>query len=179
MSLFVLGIIYFVLVIRTFRVWSSIGAMPLRVGEGEHADDHHDHVTTFVPAPPGRGVLGGTGKLGVVLETKEGGSSQIPGLSDQHMDTDEKHLGRSPGKGDTTQAEGKGETSSEKRRWWGKFSSDNLAEGAEKVAFIGALDLPVEMELDSRRTVEGSSDPLHSAEASSTPASALGVSLHG
>ena len=181
---FVLGIVYFVLVIRTFWVWSSVGAIPLRVGEGEHVDHHlkGDHVATLAPAPLVRGVPGGIGKLGVVLETKEG---QPPSLSDQHTDTDEKHRGRSPGKKDTVTVEvvpSQGKTDSEKGRgrWWGRFSSDNLAEGAETMAYVRALDLPVEVDLESRRTAESSERdvPLH-AGAGSTPASVLGVSLHG
>ena len=160
-----------------------MGVVPLRVGEGEHVDDHHlrdDHVTALVSAPIGRG---GTAKLGVVLEMKEGGGGQLPSLSDQHTDTDEKHRGRSPGKKGAAHVEVVGESGAEKgrTRWWEKFSSDNLAEGAEKMAYVSALDRPVEAELESRRTAEGSSDrdvPLL-AGASSTPGSVLGVSLHG
>lgn len=182
---FGLGVVYFVLVIRTFWVWSSVGAIPPRVGEGEHIYDHHlkeDHVAALGSTPLVRGVLSGTGKLGVVLETMEG----APSLSDQRTDTDEKHRGRSPGKKDTALVEvvpSKDDTGSEggRRRWWGRFSSDNLADGAEKMAYIRALDQPVEVELESWQTAEGSSErdvPLP-AGASSTPASILGVSLHG
>jgi hypothetical protein len=123
---------------------------------------------------------------------KEGGSSQFIRSSDQHTDTDEKHRGRSPGKKDTARVEvvvSKGETGWEKGRgrWWGRFSSkDNLAEGAEKMADVDALDLEL------RRTAAGSRErrsrergsrergvPLRSAGADSTPASVLGVSLNG
>lgn len=178
---FVVGLVYFVMVIRTFWVWSSIGAIPLRVGEGERPHVHHskeNNVAAFSP-PPMRGVAAGIGKaLGVVLETKEGGSSR---WSDQHTDTDEKPRGRSPGKKDTARVEvvvSEGEPGWEKGRgrWWERFSSkDNLAEGAEKMAYVDALDL------EPGRIGEGSSErdvPLRSGE-NSTPASALGVSLHG
>ena len=177
-SFFVVGLIYFLMVIRTFWVWSSIGIIPLRVGEGEHADGHHSKegdVAAFAYTQA-RSVPGGTGKaLGIVLETKEGEGSQ-------YADEDEKPRGRSPGKKVTDHIEvvvSKGETGWEKGRgrWWGKFSSkDNLAEGAEKTAYVDALDL------EPGRIGEGSRERdvhLRSAGTNSTPGSILGVSLHG
>jgi hypothetical protein len=182
---FVVGLAYFVMVIRTFWVWSSIGFIPLRAGEGEHVlHSKGDNVAALASPPPMRSAPGGTGKaLGVVLEIKEGESSQ-PRWSDQHMDTDERPRGRSPVKKDTAHIEvvvSKGEAGWEKgrARWWGKFSSkDNLDEGAEKMAYVDALDL------EPGRIAEGSSErdvPLHSDGdgAKSTPASVLGVSLQG
>jgi len=175
------GVVYFVMVIRTFWVWSSIGTIPLRVGEGEYSDDppsKEDTITAFASVPPVRGVPGGTGKtLGVVLEMKEG--SQSLRSPDQHTDTSEKRRGRSPGKKDIEVVVSKGETSWERGRgrWWGKYSSkDNLAEGTEKMTDVDALDLEL------RRTPDESSERdvhLRSAGANSTPASVLGVSLHG
>jgi hypothetical protein len=173
---FFAGIAYFILVVRTFWVWSSVGAIPLRVGEGDHTGHHHSKEDN---------AAGGTGKgLGVVPEMKEGGSSLPPRSPDQHADTDETSRGRSLEKKDASHVEvvvSKGETGWEKgpERWWGRFSSkDNLAEGAGTMA--DALDLPIEFE--SRRIVEESSEgeaPLRSAEATPSPGSVLGVSLHG
>ena len=191
---FAVGIVYFVMVVRTFWVWSSVGAIPLRAGEGEHADDHHPKegtAATFAPPPPAHSVPGGTEKvLGVVLETKEGGSSVLRS-SDQYTDTDEKHRGRSPGKRDTARVEVvatiTGETGREKGRgrWW-VTSKENLAEsaGAGKTVDADALDLPVEveLELESQRASRERGVPLpntRATEASPTPASMLGVSLHG
>ena len=183
---FFVGVVYFVMVIRTFWVWSSIGVIPLRAGEGGHADYHHskeDSVGAYVFPPPARSVPGGTGKaLGVVPEMKEGGSSQLLPWPEQHADTDERPRGRSPGKKDTAHTEvivSKGEPGWEKGRgrWWGRFSSkDNLDEDAEKIAYVDALDL------EPGRIAEGPSErdiPLGSDGTNSTPASALGVSLHG
>ena len=175
---FAVGVGYFVMVIRTFWVWSSIGVIPLRAGEGEHADGHHpreDEGAAFVFPPPTR-----TGKtLGVLLETKEAGSSQrLSGRSD----TDEKPRGRSPGMKATAHIEvviSKGETGwgRGRGRWWGKYSSkDNLDEGAEKTAYVDALDL------EPGRMAEGPSERdarLRDAGSNSTPGSVLGVSLHG
>jgi hypothetical protein len=188
--LFVLGIVYFVLVIRTFWIWSSVGAIPLRVGEGEHVGDHYlkeDHVPASAPAAPARGLPGGPVKeLGVVPEMKEGGSSHLAYSPDQHTDADEKRRGRSPGRKDTTRVEvvvSKGETGWEKGRgrWWSS-SKDNLEERAGKMADVDILDLPVEAEFEPRRTTDGSSErdvPRHDGGTSSTPGSVLGVSLHG
>ena len=175
---FAVGVGYSVMVIRTFWVWSSIGVIPLRAGEGEHADGHHprEHEgAAFVSPPPARTGMA----LGVLLETKEGGSS--PRLSGR-SDTDEKPRGRSPGMKATAQIEvvvsrGEAGWGKGRGRWWGKYSSkDNLAEGAEKTAYVDELDL------EPGRIAEGPSERdahLQDAGSNSTPGSVLGVSLHG
>ena len=179
---FGVGVVYFVMVIRTFRDWGSIGAIPLRAGDIRHPDVHRlkeDNVTSPLPA---RRVPGGTGQgPRFVVEPMEGESSQCPRPTDQHTDTDEKHCGRSPENKDTAPIQvivsrDEMHWEKERERLYGTVSSkDNLPEVGEKAAYVGALDF------ETGRTPEGSSVSdvlLRSPDATSPPTSAFGASTH-
>ena len=137
-SFFVVGVVYFGMVVRTFWVWSSIGAIPLRAGEAKTPDAHRLREDNIASPLPARSVP-------VVLVPEEGESNQSLGLTDQHTITDEKHYGRSPENKDTAPIEvapSKDETPWEKERegLLGNASSKgNLPVAAEKTAHVGAL----------------------------------------
>ena len=149
---FVVGVVYLVMVIRTFRVWCSIGAIPLRAGESEHPDVHDD-VTS---PPPTRNAPGETEQaLRIVLGPEEGESNQCEVIVSEDEMRWEK----------------------ERVRLLGSVSSqDNLPEVGEKTAYVGAVDFEPE------KITEGSSDSevlLRSTDGTSTPTSVLfGASTH-
>ncbi len=167
------------MVVRTFWVWSSIGAIPLRAGEAKHPDAHRLKEYNVASPPPARSVTGGTEHgLRIVLEPEEGESNQSVQLTDQHTVTDEKHSGRSPENKDTAPVEvvaSKDEMRWEKERerlLGGASSKGDLPEVAEETAHVGALDL------EPGRIKEGSSDRdilLRITNATPTPTSVIGV----
>ena len=181
---FVVGFVHFVMVIRTFRVWRTIGTTPLRAGEIQDPDVHRIKEDNVTSSPPARRVPGGTGQgLKFVGEPKEGESSQRLRPTEQRTDTGEKHYGRSSENQDTAPIQvivSKDEMhwEKERERLYGPVSSeDNLPDDGEKTGYVGALDLDVE----PGRITEGSSGSdilLRSIDATSPPTSALGSSTH-
>ena len=179
---FVVGVVYFVMVIRTFRVWSSIGAIPLRAGERQHSDVHRLKEDNVTSPPPARRAPGGTGQgLKFVVEPKEGESSQRLRPTDQQTDTDEKHYARSSENQDTAPIQvivSKDEMPWEEERerlYETASSEDLLPEVGGKTGYVGALSL------EPGRVPEGSSGsnvPLRSTDATSPPTIAFGPSTH-
>ena len=177
---FVVGVVYFVMVIRTFRVWSSIGAIPLRAGESQYSLGRKED--NVMSPPPTRRVPGGTGQgLKFVVEPMEGESNQGLRPTDQHTDTDEKDCGGSAENKDTAPIQvivSKDEMhwEKERERLYGTVSSkDNLPEVGEKTAYVGALNF------ETGGITEGSSGSdvlLRSTDATSPPTSAFGASTH-
>ena len=133
------------MVVRTFWVWSSIGAIPLRAREAKTPDAHRLKEDNVASPPPVRS--GTEHGLRIVLEPEERESNQSLQLTDQHTVTNEKHRERSPEKKDTAPIEGvpsKDEAAWEKERegLLGSASSKgNTPEVTEKTAHVGALSV--------------------------------------